>query len=234
MAWTGLCVALVLTALASAAAHAGDPDLAPGRDPSGTAIAVLSDGFDYRRADVAAVLARDGEGEAIAWDAVDGDHRPFAGEGTGTGVATAMAARGGVRVVAVRVARGDPASLARGIAFAAGTPARIVVVPLAAAPRSGFDVIAAAARRFAPVLFIASVPNPEGAEMAQAETLANLILLDTSGDNLSAGEVVARVLGCGRGALAGASGAELKSAFLKRVAEAAPARCDEGRGQKSE
>jgi hypothetical protein len=77
----------------SGSALADDPPLKPGRDPGGVAVAVLADGFDYRLPDVAHVLARDGEGVAIAWDSVGRDPLPFLAEGKG-----ANAARAGDRV----------------------------------------------------------------------------------------------------------------------------------------
>jgi hypothetical protein len=38
------------------------PPLPPGRDPGGQAVALISTGIDYTRLDIAARLARDGEG----------------------------------------------------------------------------------------------------------------------------------------------------------------------------
>jgi hypothetical protein len=221
----GLALALLLASGASACAD--DPVLKPGQDPAGMAVAILADGFDYTQPEVAKVLARDGEGEAIAWDAVDGDHRPFAREGGGTGVALAAGALGGVRIVAVRVAVGDGASLAQGIAFATGTPARIVLVPVAADAPTGRDVLLAAAQRFGHSLFIGAVRGL-GADEArkQSEGLSNLILLAAGDDGLAAAGVVARVLGCGHGALAETSGADLKRGFLDRLDGGSPPRCD--------
>ena len=64
------CIALSLLALMGSRAIAKDPALEPGRDPGGVGVAILADGFDYTQPDLAKVLARDGEGEAIAWDAM--------------------------------------------------------------------------------------------------------------------------------------------------------------------
>ncbi|MCC7250595.1 hypothetical protein [Hyphomicrobium sp.] len=222
-AWGPLAVALVLAVASGAVARADDPKLAPGRDPAGAAVAVIADGFDYTRADVADVLARDGEGEAIAWDAVDGDHRPFKRDGKGTDAVLAAGVHGGVRVVAVRVVLDDAGSLARGLAFAAATPARFLVVPLDAGAKAGLDVLKAAAQRFEAVLLVGSVPKL--ADGDKAEDLPNLIVLDAGANGLAAAEAVARVLGCNKGALAGASGAELKTAFLARLDEKALPRC---------
>lgn len=226
-------IALALTVFSSVVAHAGDPDLAPGRDPSGMAIAVLGDGVDYQRADVAAVLARDGEGEAIAWDAADGDPRPFARDGSGTDVVLAATARGGVRVVAVRFARGNAASLAQGIVFATGTPARIMLAMLDDKERAELTVMTAAAKRFEASLFVASVPGPT-AEEKKSEALANLVLIDSADDRLAAAKAIARTLGCGRGGLTGDTGEELRRAFLGRLDEKSTPGCQPESGNKRE
>lgn len=216
----------VLLLMTGVSALADDPALAPGRDPSGTAVAVLADGFDYTRPELARVLARDGEGEAIAWDAVEGDGRPFARDGGGTDAALAVAAHGGVRLVPVRVASGDAASLARGLAFAVVTPARIVLVPRAADAQSGADVLRAAAQRFGPVLFVGAVAGFAADHKTQDESLPNLILLDAGDGGLAVADAVAFVLGCDQAALAGTTGAELKRAFLDRLSEGAPPQCE--------
>lgn len=224
LARTVLGLSLILTM--GNAAHADDPVLGPGRDPSGTAVAVLADGFDYTRPGVARILARDGEGEAIAWDTVDGDHRPFARDNDGTGFALAAAALGGVRIVAVRIAPGDPASLAKAVAFAVATPARIVLAPLAAEDRAGADVLVAAAQRFEQTLFVGSASDLTAGEKERGENVPNLLLLDARDRKLAVAETVARALGCGHGELSGTSGSELKRAFLERLDGGSPPRCD--------
>jgi subtilisin family serine protease len=54
-----------------------DPPVPPGVDPGGVAVAIIGQGVDYTQPDIAARLARDGEGEIIGWDFVDNDRRPF-------------------------------------------------------------------------------------------------------------------------------------------------------------
>ena len=121
-----------------AAAQGRKPKLPPGMDPGGVAIAILSTGIDYPSADIAQRLARDGEGELIGWDLVDGDNRPFnakaadtpaAWGGDGNALLRAIG-QPGRRVVPVRIDTRDPVSLAKAVAFVAHTPARIVVVPM--------------------------------------------------------------------------------------------------------
>ncbi len=65
-------------ALAATPALAADPPVPIGQDPGGTAVAIISTGIDYTIPEIAKSLARDGEGEIIAWDFVDGDNRPYA------------------------------------------------------------------------------------------------------------------------------------------------------------
>lgn len=161
------------------------------------------------------------------------DPYPFARHGSGTDIALATAVHGGVRIVAVRVAAGGGASLAQGLAFAAETPARIVLVPLAADAQAGLDILRAAAQRFGEVMLVGSVPSLAAADKRQSESLSNLILLEAGDGGLAAADAVARVLGCSRDALAGTTGAELKRAFLDRLDGGSPPRCDPEGGTKA-
>jgi len=126
---------------------AADPDIPPGTDPGGLAIALIGTGFDYTDADLSARVARDGEGELIGWDAVDGDVFPFAGgeasntEQGGSANSPAGPAPSGTRVakllaqtykksrlVLARADGGKPATVLQSAHFAAKTPARIIAV----------------------------------------------------------------------------------------------------------
>jgi hypothetical protein len=207
-------------ALASLPVHAADPPLAPGRDPGGTAVAIIARGFDVTFPEFARVLARDGEGEAIAWDAIDEDRRPFAPDHDGTGLALAVAAKGSVRVVPIRADVNSQTSLARAVAFAAATPARVVLVPLDAAARASLAVLIAASERFAGVLMLASLPAPTADEIAAAGAAPNLVLIDTAGRPLAAANDLARAFGCDQDGLGDRP--ELKQAFLDRLERPAP------------
>lgn len=217
-------------------AMAGDPPLKPGRDPGGVAVAVLADGFDYRLRDIADVVARDGEGVAIAWDSVDRDPLPFLADGKGTQAVRAATALGGVRVIAIRVDARDAASVGQGIAFAASTPARFVVADLSD-NESAFGVAVAAAKKFTDVVFVAS--GAMDTVIPEAKDLANLVLVARSGSDVAAADAVARVLGCGHGELGGGDGAQRGSEFRERLAQweslarqrgADAASCDHKRG----
>ena len=145
-----------------AAAQGRKPKLPPGLDPGGVAIAILSTGIDYPSSDIAQRLARDGEGELIGWDLVDGDNRPFnakaadtpaAWGGDGNALLRAIG-QPGRRVVPVRIDPRDPVSLAKAVAFAAHTPARIVVVPMWTAKADEWAALGMAVRGFVDLLFI--------------------------------------------------------------------------------
>jgi len=110
---------------------AQDPKVPHGLDPGGLAIALIGDGVDYTDPEIAARLARDGEGEPIALDLVDGDVRPYAPSNTGRGTQLAkllLSTYNNSRLVVVRADPNDPASLARAAVFVSRTPSRIAAV----------------------------------------------------------------------------------------------------------
>ena len=155
----------------AALAQEKKPPVPPGRDPGGVAIALIGTGIDYTVPEVAQRLARDGEGEPIGWDLEDQDRKPFDKSkggtrpewgGDGTLVASLLLGTRAVRLVPVRVDPGDPASLARAIAFVAQTPARVAVLPMWGTTRAGWEPFRQAATRFKDVLII--VPAGTGTE----------------------------------------------------------------------
>ena len=95
--------ALFLIACATTSgARAADPKVPPGQDPGGPALALIGGGVDYTSPKIAPRLARDGEGEPIAWDLIDNDRTPYvaaAGSdrdkaaGSGAGAPGSQAAR---------------------------------------------------------------------------------------------------------------------------------------------
>ena len=233
-AWASALLACAGVLVCGAKALAGDPRLKPGRDPGGVAVAVLADGFDYRLPEVAGVLARDGEGVAIAWDSIGRDPLPFLADGKGANAARAVTALGGVRVIAIRVDARDPASVGQGIAFAANTPARIVVVDLSDHELAAVGVLEAAAKKFTDLVFVASPARD--AVGPDADGPQNLVRVARGASAVAAADAVAAVLGCGRGALAGGDGAQRGADFRKRFGwEAKPdaASCDPKRGSES-
>ena len=127
-----LAITLAAAALASSGAKAKKPKLTPGVDPGGVTIAILTVGIDYTRPDVAAQLARDGEGELIGWDMVDGDNRPYLDAKTGdrgareTEFVATIGAAIGARFIPLRISADQP-TIPAAVSFLAQTPARIVL-----------------------------------------------------------------------------------------------------------
>ncbi len=134
--------------LASGPVVAGDAKVPAGRDPGGVGVAIVGSGVDYTKPTLAGLLARDGEGEAIAWDFVDDDRTPLARTGDDDGLAVIVANSGArVRLVIVRTVPDIVAMLAPALQFAAQTPARIaLVVPVLREPMRRADLDDAARR----------------------------------------------------------------------------------------
>jgi hypothetical protein len=230
--------AVALLALAHAAgAEPTKPPLPPGRDPGGIAIALFTTGIDYTLPDVAARLARDGEGELIGWDAVDGDTRPLAARaaapanwgGDGTLLARAVGVSGR-RLIPVRVAPADPASLAVAVAFIAATPARIVAVPMWSAAAAEWEPFGRAAARASGLLFIVAAGNPGGNDSdpvwPAAFGLSNVLVVSL----VRAGSAQAATAGRGVDALLPAAGAAAQSASPEGAALAAVRAADAAAG----
>lgn len=136
----------------------GDPPVPHGLDPGGVAIALITDGVDYTDPEIAVRLARDGEGEPIALDLVDGDVRPYAPADAGRGTALAkrlLSAYRNSRLVVVRADASDAASLARAALFVSRTPSRIAAVGFWGRERETWEPFAQAAAQGGQVLFIA-------------------------------------------------------------------------------
>jgi subtilisin family serine protease len=142
---------------------AGKPAVPPGRDPGGIAIALIVTGIDYTHPEIKDRLARDGEGELIGLDLIDGDNRPYAATslpGNEPGAVDTILARRVLstyrhaRLVPVRVDPDNKVMLARALAFAATTPARIVAVPLWGDDKDTWDFFRQAAEQIPDHLLI--------------------------------------------------------------------------------
>ena len=125
----GLCAGGAL-----AAQPAGKPPVPIGVDPGGVLIAIIGDGIDYTRPEIAARLARDGEGELIGWDLVDNDRRPFGQPPSNfNSIATAtvraiVTEQGYPRIAPFRVMDPTSTSVGRAIMMAAQAQSRVIVV----------------------------------------------------------------------------------------------------------
>lgn len=166
------------------------PKLAAGRHPGGLPVAILGAGVDYTLPAIAIRLARDGEGEAIAWDVIDDDARPYERMGpqprpapadAGTPLAASLLTEApGVCLIPVRVPADDPLGLMGGLAFAARTPARIAVLLVGETTREPWQPFADVARHASHLLLIAPAghagKNIDNAPPAPARLdLGNLI-----------------------------------------------------------
>lgn len=175
--------ALLSCGTAAFAEPSAKPPVPPGRDPGGSAIAVIGTGLDYTRPELAARLARDGEGEIVGFDLVDQDRKPFAKPDGPSGSCgdigcnalpahLALAEGQAVRLAVFRADVSGMRSLAGAIGFVAKSPARIVLIDSVAPPA----VLAAAAERFPALIFVAPAPDPAPAAAARAP-LANVMLV---------------------------------------------------------
>ncbi len=186
---------MVMTALATPAS-AADPKVPPGKHPGGGVIVLLSTGIDYTRPEIAARLARDGEGELVGWDFVDGDRTPYlaspndtprAWGGDGTAAAMALlsnAEPGGVALAPVRISPSDSVSLGKALAFAAQVSATLVVVPMATADKEPWAAFEAAASHFKDLkIAVANCPRATGDVTPRYPHdlgLANVIVTDAA------------------------------------------------------
>lgn len=185
-------VAGVMTAASIGAAWAADPAIPYVASRTGEVVVLVSAGLDYRRPAIADRLARDGEGEAIAWDFADGNARPFADAGgpisghvagDGTALAEALIAaspvangREPVLLAPVRIDPADAAGAARAIAFASRTPARAILVALARPQGQSWTALAEAAARVPHItIVLADCVADGGADQPPGRVAPNVV-----------------------------------------------------------
>jgi hypothetical protein len=146
---------------AASPASAQKPDVPPGNDPGGIAVAVLGSGVDYTDPRIANCLARDGEGDPIAWDFADDDNRPFRAEASAAAEIGVLCEPGSAsRVVIVKQQPTDPTAFGHMMLFTSRTPARIVVWPDADPARPDWHIFQEAVTQFPQLLFIIPKPAP--------------------------------------------------------------------------
>lgn len=154
-------------AVSLAQQQAGKPRVPPGVDPGGRTIALVGNGVDYRRPEIAARLARDGEGEIVGWDFLDDDRRPFGRCSTSddrcAAIDIAEIVRLPVRLVVMRAAIGSPQTVVGAVTLAARVDAGIVL--LATDPPIPAAFLVDAAARFPALAFVARV-SAEGTATA--------------------------------------------------------------------
>ena len=196
-----LVAAAVAVAIASGAAFAsGEPPVPAVPPPSGTPVAILGPGIDYRQPDLASRLARDGEGDLVGWDFRDADNRPFAASDASPAVASAnpagstsathdatalaramLAANPDVSLIVIREKPGDAQAFGHMMSFAARTPVRILVWPDAHPARPDWPILLEAVNLFTGHLFILPAVSDAGASAATAlrrlRAVANVIFV---------------------------------------------------------
>lgn len=149
---------------APAQSRNGKPRVPAGMDPGGIAVAVIGGGIDYSRGEVAVRLARDGEGQLIAFDVHDNDNRPYDACADGAQldrcslevVRTIAGEAPASRLVIVRAST-KASDLIEAVKFVVRTPARIALLALASPIEQRSLFLASAADHFPDVLFIGPV-----------------------------------------------------------------------------
>jgi hypothetical protein len=150
-------VAAALTGRAAAQQSARKPKAPPGLDPGGVAVAIVGNGINYLRPEIAARLARDGEGDLIGFDLGDNDARPIervpppsptSPPGPHSSLTLLLLREApAARLVIARRKPGDRDGLAKGVGFVGVTPARIVLL-LPEGPSENWDLLKQAAAHF--------------------------------------------------------------------------------------
>lgn len=153
------------------------PPVPPGPPTRGFAVVLIGAGLDYSVPDVAARLARDGEGDVIGWDGEFRDARPF----TRSGGADRAVALAPFLIAPVRVVPARAATWNEAFAFLARTPARVVVVALPGAVPDVAREAATRMQRLPATLFLIAAPpatDPAGAAARSALTGPNVVVVD--------------------------------------------------------
>lgn len=137
------------------AALSADPKAPAGRDPGGIAVAIIGSGLDYRRPEVAQRLARDGEGEPIAWDFAENDATPFSDADRDGSIAGIVLGEGqATRLVVARVAANRQDQIAMALRLVGSTPAPVAVLAAEGDGRIAYADLAEAARHLPQLLIV--------------------------------------------------------------------------------
>jgi len=170
-----VCAGVVLFLLASRPVGAEPLNVAPGSDPGGVAVAVITTPFALGSKSISQSLARDGEGVAIGWDF---SKRPKSSETnadlptpqTVPQVITVLTGGSKTRLVPAFVDRLRPSTWAQAVAFIARTPARIVMIPFATNTEADWIAFRAAAEHFPDLLFVVPARSSDNNAEEEAKT----------------------------------------------------------------
>ena len=146
-----------------------NPPVPSGLDPGGVTVAHIDSGVNYLLPEIAARLARDGDGRMLGLDLWDGDDRPFDGDRGrspffpirhGTPVASLLIEEApAARLLPIRYPRPDMARMAEAVATAAAAGARIVAMPMGSRNPEDWTAFAEAAGAHPELLFVVSAGN---------------------------------------------------------------------------
>lgn len=151
------------------------PQVPPGIDPGGVAVAIIGEGIDYTRPEIAKRLARDGEGEIVGFDLVDGDRRPFAKQGNGAEVLIKHAVN--LRLQVFRARMSEVSELAQAMAMAVQARAPVIVLGGVRDQRLPWPLLAEASTRFPEALFVAAGDMGRISDEPAARDLPNVIVV---------------------------------------------------------
>ncbi|GBE42639.1 thermophilic serine proteinase precursor [bacterium BMS3Bbin10] len=190
------CSLFLAAALAPAIAFASsrEPDVPPGVDPGGVAVAIIDSGVNYTLEVVASRLARNGKGEILGYDFHDNDRLPFdlvpgqrpdSGRHHGTRVACIFLREAPkARLVPYRYRAHSFSTFARIVETIAESPARIVIMALGGYRKKDWAYFNVAAKANPNLLFVISAGNdgrnidenpvyPSGYRLANALVVAS-------------------------------------------------------------
>lgn len=176
---------------------AAKPRVPPGLDPGGVAVAIIGSGIDYTRPEIAARLARDGEGEIIGWDFVDNDRRPYnpCTEAVSVCSILGIGPSASSRMIVIRASTGMPQSMVAAVGMSTSTPARIVLVAFDRPPPLQF--LREAARQYPHLLFVGATAffrdDPRQTILQEANMLALRVEPDAMHPGLDENLIAARL-----------------------------------------
>lgn len=183
----------LLASLAATSPAAAKPRVPIGTDPGGSAIAIIGSGVDYTRPEIAARLARDGEGELVGWDSRDTDRAPYeppaatGAPGPGTAAASLLITETRATRLVVLAPKPDAVSLGQAAYFVLRSPARIALVTLSSTNAEDWKHLAEVARR-APHLLLVASAGDDGADLDKTPRypaslgLDNVLVVTASGE----------------------------------------------------
>lgn len=176
----------LVAATALAQTPAAKPRVPPGVDPGGIAVAIIGDGIDYTRPEIAARLARDGEGQLFGWDFVDSDRRPFATCAGAASPAQACPTNAAstivrlaptARLIVIRASPSRPQSLVEAMLLVRQSPARIVLFSFDGQHEVVTQFLHDAANRFPDFVFYVAGANIPRSGQSAAKP-ANLVVAE--------------------------------------------------------